>query len=593
MSTMAISRHRLLTELAAIHKRHPAMRLLSLETGRAILEGTVTIDEAQHYVRLTFPPGYPSIPPDLREIEAPGGGVCIRAEAFHRFEDGSLCLFPHGNDQQGWHPNRLAVEALDKFSELVAADRARAEKRGGLLFREPRAVYVSAGIATLLRWPDGHGMLSFRLAANGAGDLFADSVDVAGERLANADALGPKWSALLPQMLQVPWTQLPLHGQPWEQIAANRDTLNTALQEELSPIVFNQLCDQEWLVVVRAEEKHLVDSRKIDAVLLHRSSTHPQALYIAPLNIAHPQEQLFHRIDGVLPKRERLTKLRVVLIGLGSLGGAIALALGRAGIGRFVLIDPDRLSVDNICRHVGTIHEIGQYKVDVIKHMLTAINPEVEVTAIPKWLAWDLPSFGAGVELERMLTETHRTIIITTCAAHPTERLLNALAVAHKQTVIYATALGSAEHGRIFRVIPQTTPCYECILNAQDTNPARFPRFIHDAAQGEPIPYLQPELPGLGIDITQIAMIAARFTLQTLARLEKIDLGLADESGHHLIWTNRGGWLFDRPLQLIVQHIERSPTCATCGDHCTDTTLTEVNEKVLQDLIATLSMPTR
>ena len=349
----------------------------------------------------------------------------------------------------------------------------------------------------------------------------------------------------------------------------------------------DRLRREEWLVLVRAEAG-LVEGRRLDAVLIRRPSTDLRVLHIAPVTVAHPQERVFHRVDGVMRERDRLGELRVMLVGLGSLGGAIALALARSGVGRFVLIDPDRLSVDNICRHVGTIPDIGRHKVQVVQEMLANINPEVEVTAIPKWLAWDLPWIGAGVEMERMLDEPGRTMIVMTCAAHLAERQLNALAVARGVTVIYAAALGAAEHGRIFRVIPRETPCYECILAAQDGDPASFPRFVSDGLEGEGAAYLRPGLPGLGIDITQIAMLTSRFVLQTLARLEDLDLGLPDESGDHLVWTNRGGWIFDRPLQLMVERITRSPTCSACGEIDEHAAPTEADEEALQRLLVEL-----
>lgn len=588
MNTTSISRQRLLTELEAMTRRYPAMRLLTLEVGATTFEGTVVIDDNEHCVRLTLPPGYPSIPPELREIEAPGGAVRMPAGALYRLDGGSICLFPHGNDPQAWHRGRLAVEALDKFAALVPVDRARAEGRGGLLFREPRDVFVPAEVAALLRWPHGRGTLHLRRAASGEGDLFADGAEVDGETVARMGVLGAAWSTVLPKELRVPWSQLRLAGRQWEQVAANREKLDTVLAADLPAAVFDRLRREEWVVLVRAEEEQLLDSRGLDAVLIRRSPGHLQALHIAHLTIAHPQERLFHRVDGAMQGRDRLEEVRVVLIGLGSLGGTVARALAQAGLRRFVLIDPDRLSVDNICRHVGTIRDIGRHKVEVIKEMLEAINPEIEVTTIAKWLAWDLPWLGAGVEVERMLAEKERTVVLMTCAAHLAERQLNAQAVAQGVTVIYAAALGAAEHGRIFRVIPRETPCYECILAAQNAAPTSFPRFSGDDIQGERVPYLQPGLPGLSLDITQIAMLTGRFTLQTIARLEGIDLGLADESGDHLLWTNRGGWIFDRPLQLMIERIPRSPNCATCGDGDEHAPLTETDEAALQHLLVEL-----
>lgn len=587
MNATSIPPRRLLAELQAIEQRYPAMRLLSLEVGAPTLEGIVMVDGVAHCVRLTLPPGYPSLPPQLREIEGPGGSICAPTGGFHRFQDGSICLFPHGNDPQAWHRDRRAVEALDKFVALIHVDGDRAERRAGLLFREPREVYVSTGIAALLRWPDGRGSLHLRMAASGEGDLFADAVDVEGETEALFGVLGPLWSKRLPQGLRVPWVALRLAGRRWEQLAASCEHLDAALKAGLPVAVFEQLRGEEYLVLVRSDgDEQGVDSRQLDAVFIRRSRSHLGALQITKLTVEAPQERLFHRVDGVMGGRERLADVRVVVVGLGSLGGAVALALARAGIRRFVLIDPDRLSIDNICRHVGTTHDIGRPKVDVVEEILHAINPEVEVTPIAKSLAWDLPSFGAGVDMERLLATNGPTVVIMTCAVHIAERQLNAVAVERGTPVIYAAALGAAEHARIFRVIPGETPCYECILAAQDADPTSFPRFIRGDAQGEQVPYLEPALPGLGLDIMQIAMITARFALQTAARVEGIDLGYPDEPGDHLLWTNRGGWIFDRSLQIIVERVPRSATCTTCGEGRVQKPLTDAEQEALNILLS-------
>lgn len=590
MVMTSIPPRRLLAELEAIEQRYPMMRLLPLAVGAPTLEGMVMVDGVEHCVRLTLPPGYPSLPPELREIEAPGGAVRPPSGAFHRFPDGSICLFPHANDPQAWHRDRKAVEALEKFAALVRVDSDRAAGRGGLLFLEPREVYVSAGIAMLLRWPGGRGTLHLRMAASGEGDFFGDGVDVEGETPALPGVLGPSWSKHLTGTISVSWVPLRLAGRRWEQLAASCEHLDANLKAGLPTALFERLRGEESIVLVRSDgDEQGVDSRQLDAVFIRRSRSHLGALHITTLTVASPQERLFHRVDGAMGGRGGLADVRVVLVGLGSLGGAVALALARAGIRRFVLIDPDRLSIDNICRHVGTIHDIGRPKVEVVDEMLHAINPEVEVTPIAKWLAWDLPWMGAGIDMERILAEKERTVVITTCAAHIAERQLNAVAVERGATVIYAAALGAAEHGRIFRVIPGETPCYECVLAAQDAAPANFPRFIRDGVPGEHVPYLEPALPGLGLDIMQIAMITGRFTLQTIARLEGIDLGYPDESGDHLLWTNRGGWIFDRSLQIMVERIPRSTTCASCGDGNARTSLTATEQEAMDHLIAKLS----
>lgn len=551
------SKRRLLAELKAIRARYPSMRMV--DGSVPTFEGTIQVDGREHHVRVSLPPGYPSVPPEIREVQGAGGAV-ILSSGFHRFPDGTICLFPHGNDPQAWHQERRAVEALDRFAEFAVVERARAEGRHGSLFRNEWRVFVPTGFAAPLLLPGGRGRV--RVRWNQASDRFADMLDFEQGIPGVPAGLGERWEAALPQTTWIPWLGVGTdESGGWECVASRQD-LDELLRRDLPEAVFERMRREESVILAREVAGQ---PSRTEAVLFRRPAGDVRVLHRAEVMFAGPQERLFHRVDGALSGRAKLADVRVVLVGLGSLGGALALALARAGLRRFVLIDPDVLSVDNVCRHVGTTREIGWPKVEVVQAMIEAINPEAEVEAIQRWLAWDLPHLGAGAELGRLLAEDVRTVVVSTCAAHVAERQLNALAVRHGVTVIYASALGAGQHGRVFRAIPGKTPCYACVLAAQDAEPAKFPRFVADEGLADHAPYLHPELPGLGVDIQQIAMITARFTLQTIGRITGVDLGCGDESGDHLLWTNRGGWLFDRPLQIMVERIPRSPDCATCG----------------------------
>jgi hypothetical protein len=60
---------------------------------------------------------------------------------------------------------------------------------------------------------------------------------------------------------------------------------------------------------------------------------------------------------GQDPDAQRLRSMTVIIIGCGSMGGAVAVALAQAGVGRIVLIDFDTLTWANVGRHpLGATH---------------------------------------------------------------------------------------------------------------------------------------------------------------------------------------------------------------------------------------------
>lgn len=65
----------------------------------------------------------------------------------------------------------------------------------------------------------------------------------------------------------------------------------------------------------------------------------------------------------------------VAICGLGGLGSNVALALARAGIGKLVLIDFDRVDLSNLHRQQYALSQIGQYKTEALAENLRALNP--------------------------------------------------------------------------------------------------------------------------------------------------------------------------------------------------------------------------
>lgn len=79
---------------------------------------------------------------------------------------------------------------------------------------------------------------------------------------------------------------------------------------------------------------------------------------------------------------ERLTAAHVAVFGVGGVGGHLAEALARAGVGRITLVDRDVVSLSNINRQVVALHStVGQAKVSVMAERIRDINPACDVYA--------------------------------------------------------------------------------------------------------------------------------------------------------------------------------------------------------------------
>ncbi|MCI5862812.1 MAG: tRNA threonylcarbamoyladenosine dehydratase [Lachnospiraceae bacterium] len=79
-------------------------------------------------------------------------------------------------------------------------------------------------------------------------------------------------------------------------------------------------------------------------------------------------------------KIEELNKKKVIIFGLGGVGGSLAEALTRAGIGHFTLVDKDSFDETNLNRQLfATYKTVGMNKTDVAKEKMLSINPNAEI----------------------------------------------------------------------------------------------------------------------------------------------------------------------------------------------------------------------
>lgn len=69
----------------------------------------------------------------------------------------------------------------------------------------------------------------------------------------------------------------------------------------------------------------------------------------------------------------------VAVCGLGGLGSNIAIALARAGIGKLILVDFDRVDITNLHRQQYKASQVGEYKTRALSVCLKEIAPYIEL----------------------------------------------------------------------------------------------------------------------------------------------------------------------------------------------------------------------
>lgn len=77
--------------------------------------------------------------------------------------------------------------------------------------------------------------------------------------------------------------------------------------------------------------------------------------------------------------QKKFSSATVAVCGLGGLGSNIAIALARAGIGKLILIDFDRVGITNLHRQQYKANQIGLYKTDALSENLKEIAPYIDI----------------------------------------------------------------------------------------------------------------------------------------------------------------------------------------------------------------------
>ena len=162
-------------------------------------------------------------------------------------------------------------------------------------------------------------------------------------------------------------------------------------------------------------------------------------------------------IDG----QERLRESHALIIGLGGLGSPVAMYLAAAGVGRLTLVDFDTVDLSNLQRQI--IHhtaDLGRPKVASARDTLLALNPLIEVVAIPKALD----------EAELLAQARQADVVIDACDNLPTRLAINAACVKVGTPLVTGAAIRLEGQVLVWRPGGEGA-CYRCLYREVEMPP--------------------------------------------------------------------------------------------------------------------------
>lgn len=155
----------------------------------------------------------------------------------------------------------------------------------------------------------------------------------------------------------------------------------------------------------------------------------------------------------------RLSSSTVIIFGVGGVGSHCIEALARSGVGRLILVDPDKVALTNLNRQSIAYHStIGQYKTMVMANRITDINPEAKVLTFERFV---LPE-----NIEELFQDIPENVdymidAIDTVAA---KLALAEYAVSRQIPLLSSMGTGNKLHGDLFEItdISKTSVCPLC-----------------------------------------------------------------------------------------------------------------------------------
>lgn len=260
------------------------------------------------------------------------------------------------------------------------------------------------------------------------------------------------------------------------------------------------------------------------------------------------EERLFKRVSALRPLKEK----HALVLGVGAIGSQIAIDLAKAGIGKLTLVDHECLSVGNVVRHVGTMEDVGLFKVDIVAKQAQAHNPYANIFRVGRY--W-------GNTKEEYIRDALKGVDLIVCAVghSPTERYTDEIARLMDIPVVYTYASGGAWSGRAFRVIPDATGCYHCHqYRIEDGSIPSLRQPLESGAIYE-AGCVGPAFPGSGVDTGIIANMATRLAIQTLLRTDPTAYELSPYD--HIVWYTQGNEGQLEHKQVVVPPYEGCLHC--------------------------------
>jgi molybdopterin/thiamine biosynthesis adenylyltransferase len=185
-------------------------------------------------------------------------------------------------------------------------------------------------------------------------------------------------------------------------------------------------------------------------------SSEPLPASSVPVDLARYARQVILPRVGIDGQR-RLASSRVLVVGVGALGGALASSMVRAGVGFVRLVDRDDVEIGNLQRQSLYDEEdivAGLPKAVTAARKLARANSSVRIEAITADVS--------PRNIEALVGDC--SLVLDGSDNFETRLLLNDACLKHRVPWIYGAVIGTG--GCTFTILPGDGPCFRCVISS-------------------------------------------------------------------------------------------------------------------------------
>jgi len=194
-----------------------------------------------------------------------------------------------------------------------------------------------------------------------------------------------------------------------------------------------------------------------------------KSMQISKYVLYKDSDSIFNRTGD--KEYQSLDNKTVMLVGIGSIGSQLAIQLAKSGIKNFILIDYQKLEIENIIKHELTLKDIHRYKTKALREKLLQINPCISCITCETHIENQEFINKLGKEYIRK-----SSVIISTIDDDNASYILDGLCLEMNKIVIYVNAFYKAKAG-VVAISNKKMACLDCLTEQIENMKSKLPDF--------------------------------------------------------------------------------------------------------------------